>query len=227
IGGGGLISGLAVAAKNVNPKIKVIGVQTENMPSMKKSIEKGQVITYNGKATLADGIAVKTPGDLTFDICKKYVDEIVTVDESEIASAILLLLERGKTVAEGAGAVPVAALMSGKISGIRNKKVAALVSGGNIDVNNMTRVINQGLIKSQRKIFFQTVIPDVPGELVKLLTLIAGTNANVLSITHERSQHGIDMGMTAVSLELETANEKHVEKLMTMLKDHHYFVTLK
>ncbi|MCI6924953.1 MAG: threonine ammonia-lyase, partial [Megasphaera elsdenii] len=227
IGGGGLISGLAVAAKNVNPKIKVIGVQTENMPSMKESIEKGQVITYNGKATLADGIAVKTPGDLTYDICKKYVDEIVTVDESEIASAILLLLERGKTVAEGAGAVPVAALMSGKISGIRNKKVAALVSGGNIDVNNMTRVINQGLIKSQRKIFFQTVIPDVPGELVKLLTLIAGTNANVLSITHERSQHGIDMGMTAVSLELETANEKHVEKLMTMLKDHHYFVTLK
>ena len=199
IGGGGLISGLAVAAKNVNPKIKVIGVQTENMPSMKESIEKG----------------------------KKYVDEIVTVDESEIASAILILLERGKTVAEGAGAVPVAALMSGKISGIRNKKVAALVSGGNIDVNNMTRVINQGLIKSQRKIFFQTVIPDVPGELVKLLTLIAGTNANVLSITHERSQHGIDMGLTAVSLELETANEKHVEKLMTMLKDHHYFVTLK
>ena len=227
IGGGGLISGLAVAAKNVNPKIKVIGVQTENMPSMKESIEKGQVITYNGKATLADGIAVKTPGDLTYDICKKYVDEIVTVDESEIASAILILLERGKTVAEGAGAVPVAALMSGKISGIRNKKVAALVSGGNIDVNNMTRVINQGLIKSQRKIFFQTVIPDVPGELVKLLTLISGTNANVLSITHERSQHGIDMGMTAVSLELETANEKHVEKLMTMLKDHHYFVTLK
>ena len=227
IGGGGLISGLAVAAKSVNPKIKVIGVQTENMPSMKESVEKGQVITYNGKATLADGIAVKTPGDLTFDICKKYVDEIVTVDESEIASAILLLLERGKTVAEGAGAVPVAALMSGKISGIRNKKVAALVSGGNIDVNNMTRVINQGLIKSQRKIFFQTVIPDVPGELVKLLTLIAGTNANVLSITHERSQHGIDMGMTAVSLELKTANEKHVEKLMTMLKDHHYFVTLK
>ena len=111
IGGGGLISGLAVAAKSVNPKIKVIGVQTENMPSMKESVEKGQVITYNGKATLADGIAVKTPGDLTFDICKKYVDEIVTVDESEIASAILLLLERGKTVAEGAGAVPVAALI--------------------------------------------------------------------------------------------------------------------
>ena len=227
IGGGGLISGLAVAAKSVNPKIKVIGVQTENMPSMKVSMENGQAIACNGKATLADGIAVKVPGDLTFSICQKYVDEIVTVDESEIASAILILLERGKTVAEGAGAVPVAALMNGKISGIRNKKVAALVSGGNIDVNNMTRVINQGLIRSQRKIFFQTIIPDVPGELVKLLSIIADTSANVLSITHERSQHGISMGTTAVSLELETANEKHVEKLMNVLRDNHYFVMLK
>ena len=219
IGGGGLISGLAVAAKSVNPKIKVIGVQTENMPSMKVSMENGQAIACNGKATLADGIAVKVPGDLTFSICQKYVDEI--------ASAILILLERGKTVAEGAGAVPVAALMNGKISGIRNKKVAALVSGGNIDVNNMTRVINQGLIRSQRKIFFQTIIPDVPGELVKLLSIIADTSANVLSITHERSQHGISMGTTAVSLELETANEKHVEKLMNVLRDNHYFVMLK
>ena len=227
IGGGGLISGLAVAAKSVNPKIKVIGVQTENMPSMKVSLENGQAIAYNGKATLADGIAVKVPGDLTFSICQKYVDEVVTVDESEIASAILILLERGKTVAEGAGAVPVAALMNGKISGIRNKKVAALVSGGNIDVNNMTRVINQGLIRSQRKIFFQTIIPDVPGELVKLLSIIADTSANVLSITHERSQHGISMGTTAVSLELETANEKHVEKLMNVLRDNHYFVMMK
>lgn len=227
IGGGGLISGLAVAAKSVNPKIKVIGVQTENMPSMKESVEQGHIITYNGKATLADGIAVKTPGDLTYEICKKYLDDIVTVDENEISEAILWLLERGKTVAEGAGAVPTAALMNGRISGLRNKKVVALVSGGNIDVNNVQRVINQGLIKSQRKIFFQTIIPDTPGELVKLLTLIAGTNANVLSIIHERSQHGVEMGQTAVSLELETANAKHVEQLISMLKDNHYYVTMK
>jgi len=117
--------------------------------------------------------------------------------------------------------------MNGKISGLHNKKVAALVSGGNIDVNNMQRVINQGLIKSRRKIFFQTIIPDVPGEMVKLLTIIANANANVLSIVHERSQHGVDMGQTAVSLELETANEKHVEQLMSTLKDHHYYVTMK
>ena len=227
IGGGGLISGLAVAAKNVNPKIKVIGVQTENMPSMKESIDQGHILTVNGKASLADGITVKTPGDVTYELCKQYVDDIVTVDETEIAGAILLLLERVKTVSEGAGAVPVAALMNGKISGIRNKKVAALVSGGNIDVNNMTRVINSGLLRSWRKVFFETVIPDQPGELVKLLTLISDSNANVLSITHERSQHGISMGYTAVSFELETANEKHVEHLMETLKDHHYHVILK
>ena len=227
IGGGGLISGLAVAAKNVNPKIKVIGVQTENMPSMKESIDQGHILTVNGKASLADGITVKTPGDVTYEICKKYVDDIVTVDETEIAGAILWLIERVKTVSEGAGAVPVAALMNGKISGIRNKKVAALVSGGNIDVNNMTRVINSGLLRSWRKVFFETVIPDQPGELVKLLTLISDSNANVLSITHERSQHGISMGYTAVSFELETANEKHVERLMEILKDNHYNVTLK
>ena len=227
IGGGGLISGLAVAAKNVNPKIKVIGVQAANMPSMKQSIEQGKILTVNGKASLADGITVKTPGDLTYEICKKYVDDIVTVDETEIAGAILWLIERVKTVSEGAGAVPVAALMNGKISGIHNKKVAALVSGGNIDVNNMTRVINSGLLRSWRKVFFETVIPDQPGELVKLLTLISESNANVLSITHERSQHGISMGYTAVSFELETANEKHVEQLVEQLKDHQYNVTLK
>ncbi|MCH4179549.1 MAG: threonine ammonia-lyase [Megasphaera sp.] len=227
IGGGGLISGLAVAAKSINPKIKVIGVQTSNMPSMKESIEKGKIITCDGKATLADGIAVKTPGDVTFEICKKYLDDIVTVDETDISGAILWLLERVKTVSEGAGAVPVAALMNGKISGIHNKKVVALVSGGNIDVNNMTRVINSGLIRSWRKLYFETVIPDQPGAMVKLLSLIAGTNANVLSIVHERSQHSVGIGYTAVSLELETANEKHMERLIATLKDNGYQITLK
>ena len=227
IGGGGLISGLAVAAKSVNPKIKVIGVQTANMPSMKNSIDHGKILTCNGKATLADGIAVKTPGDLTYDICSRYLDDIVIVDETEIAGAILWLLERCKAVSEGAGAGPVAALMNGKISGLHGKKVAALISGGNIDVNNMTRIINSGLLRSWRKVFFSTIIPDQPGELVKLLSLIAETNANVLSVTHERSQHGVGIGYTAVSFELETANEKHVEHLMELLRDQHYQVTIK
>ena len=227
IGGGGLISGLAVAAKSVNPKIKVIGVQTANMPSMKNSIDHGKILTCNGKATLADGIAVKTPGDLTYDICSRYLDDIVIVDETEIAGAILWLLERCKAVSEGAGAVPVAALMNGKISGLHGKKVAALISGGNIDVNNMTRIINSGLLRSWRKVFFSTIIPDQPGELVKLLSIIAETNANVLSVKHERSQHGVGIGYTAVSFELETANEKHVEHLMELLRDQHYQVTIK
>lgn len=227
IGGGGLIAGIAVAAKNINPKIKVIGVQTENMPSMQESIQQGEIVTVDGSASIADGITVKTPGDLTFELVQKYVDDIVTVDETEIAEAILLLLERVKTVAEGAGAVPVAALLNDRITGLRNKKVAAMISGGNIDVNQMTRIINSGLLKSWRKVFFNTVIPDRPGELVRLLSIISDSGANVLSVTHERSQHGIEMGYTAVSFELETANEKHVERLVKQLKGKQYQVQIK
>lgn len=227
IGGGGLISGLAIAAKSINPNIKIVGVQSKNMPSMQQSLAKGSPTTCNGKATLADGIAVKTPGDVTYRICQQCVDDIVTVDENEIAEAILLLLERAKTVSEGAGAVPIAALLNGKISGIRNKRVVAMVSGGNIDVNNMTRVINRGLIRSWRKMVFETVVSDNPGEMVKLLSLISRSHANIISITHDRSQHGISIGFTAVGLELETANEKHVEYLVEMLKENGYPVQLK
>lgn len=164
---------------------------------------------------------------MTFDICQKYVDDIVTVDESEISTAILWLLERAKTIAEGAGAVPTAALMSGKVPYLQGKKVAALVSGGNIDVNNVARVINNGLIQSWRKVYFSTVLPDQPGQLVKLLQLLAQSNVNVLSVTHERSQHGIGMGYTVVSLEVETANEDHFKTMMNTLKQHNYQVTLK
>ena len=194
---------------------------------MKESVAGGAIQTYNGKATLADGIAVKTPGKLTFDICSRYVDDIVTVDEGEIAEAILWLIERVKTVAEGAGAVSVAALMSEKVSGVHNKKVVSLVSGGNIDVNNMTRIINRGLTKSWRKVYLSTVLPDQPGELVKFLSIIADSGANVLSVTHERSQHSVGIGHTAVSLELETANEKHVEQLTETLKERQYHVLVK
>lgn len=227
VGGGGLISGIAVAAKSINPKIKIIGVQAANMPSMQRSVKDGKIAACNGKATLADGIAVKTPGELTFDICRRYVDDIVTVDEGEIAEAILWLIERVKTVAEGAGASPVAALMNGKISGIHNKNVVALISGGNIDVNNMTRIINSGLTKTWRKAYISTIIPDKPGELVKLLSIVADSGANILSVIHERSQHGVGIGYTAVTLELETANEKHVERLVETLKDDRYQITLK
>lgn len=227
IGGGGLISGVAIAAKSMKPDIQIIGVQAKNMPSMRNSVVAGKILTVAGQASLADGIMVKTPGDLTFSICQDYVDDIVTVSEKDISTAILWLLERSKIVAEGAGAVPTAALMSGKLTHLKGKKVVALVSGGNIDVNSVGRIINNGLVQSWRKLFFTTIVLDQPGELLKMLQVLAAENANVLSITHERSQHSMGMGYTAVSMEIETANEEHVERILRSLKERGYEVTVK
>lgn len=227
IGGGGLISGISFAAKTLKPGIKIVGVQTENIPSMKESIRNGKRTTVSGPVTLADGIAVKTPGENTFKIVQKYVDDIVTVDESEIAQAILFLLEKVKTVSEGAGACPTASLMNGKISGISSKNVVSLVSGGNIDINKMTRIIDNGLVKSQRKVFFDTVLPDHPGTLTKLLELVAESGANILNVNHERSRRDIELGHIIVSLELETEDEKHVESLRQKLRENNYEVHVK
>jgi len=225
IGGGGLISGVAIAVKSLNPKIKVIGVQTKNVPSMAVSISKNAVTTVDGAPTIADGIAVKTPGDLTFEIVQKYVDDIVTVDEDEIASAILLLLERAKVVTEGSGAVPVAAILN-RLTNMKNKKVVAILSGGNIDVNVLARVIDKGLVKSGRKVFMDTFIPDRPGTLCKLLNLIAETGANVLSVTHTRSTKEVPMGYAKVELELETSDEEHIYRLKDVLIRHNYSINI-
>jgi len=227
IGGGGLISGISVAAKSIKPSIRVIGVQTENIPSMRESRRNGKRTTVSGPASIADGIMVKTPGRNTFDIVQKYVDDIVTVDESEIAQAILMLLEKVKTVAEGAGACPTAALINGKISGISNKHVVSLISGGNIDINRMTRIIDNGLIKAQRKVFFDTVLPDQPGTLNKLLAIVSETGANILNVNHERSRRDIELGYIIVSLELETEDAKHVESLRQKLRENNYEVHVK
>ncbi|MCF6096534.1 threonine ammonia-lyase [Thermovorax subterraneus] len=225
IGGGGLISGVALAAKSVKPEVKIIGVQTKNMPSMAVSISKNEVTTVEGMPTIADGIAVKTPGDLTFDMVQKYVDDIVTVDEDEIANAILILLERAKVVTEGAGAVSVAAILN-RLTHVKNKKVVAVVSGGNIDVNILSRVIDKGLVKSGRKIFLDTFIPDRPGTLWRLLNLIADTGANVLSVTHARSTKEVPIGFAKVELELETADEEHVQRLKDVLIRHNYSINI-
>ncbi len=225
IGGGGLISGVAVAAKSIKPDIKIIGVQTKNMPSMVKSISHNHITTVDGIPTIADGIAVKTPGDITFKIIKHYVDDIVTVDENEIANAILLLLERAKVISEGAGAVPIAAILN-RLENIKNKKIVALVSGGNIDVNMLSRIIDKGLAKSGRKIFIDTLIQDRPGTLSILLNLMAETGANVLSIIHNRSTGDIPMGYAKVELELETADEEHVEKIKRLLSLNNYSFSL-
>ncbi|HHW01463.1 MAG TPA: threonine ammonia-lyase [Thermoanaerobacterales bacterium] len=225
IGGGGLISGIAIAAKSLKPGIKIIGVQTKNMPSMAESIAQNKITTVDGIPTIADGIAVKTPGNLTFSIIQKYVDDIITVDEDEIANAILLLLERAKVVAEGAGAVPVAAALN-RMGKYRDKKIVTVVSGGNIDVNMLSRIIDKGLVKSGRKIFIDTLIPDRPGTLWRLLNLIAETGANVLSVTHNRSIRDVAIGYARVELELETVDEDHVKNIKNLLDEHNYTFTI-
>lgn len=221
IGGGGLISGVSIAAKSIKPGIKIIGVQSKNMPSMAESVENKKITTVDGTPTIADGIAVKTPGELTFSIIQKYVDDIITVDEDEIANAILLLLERAKVIAEGAGAVPVAAILN-RMEDFRDKKIVALVSGGNIDVNILSRIIDKGLVKGGRKIFLDTLIPDRPGTLWRLLNLVAETGANVLSVTHNRSTRDVAIGYAKVELELETVNEEHIEKIKNVLTENGY-----
>jgi len=221
VGGGGLISGVAIAAKNINPNVKIIGVQTENVPSMVKSISENHISTVSGKPTIADGIAVKTPGELTFNIIKEYVDDIVTVDEDEIANSILLLLERAKVISEGAGAASLAAILN-RLDNIKNKKIVALISGGNIDVNMLSRIIDKGLVKSGRKIIVHTLIQDRPGTLGKLLNLMAETGANVLSVLHNRSTADLPIGFTNVELELETADEEHVKKIKNLLSLENY-----
>ena len=226
IGGGGLIAGMAVALKTLKPSIKIIGVQTRNMPSMMEAIAQKHIVTIDGMPTIADGIAVKTPGDLTFDIVQHYVDDIVTVDEEEIASAILLLLERVKTVAEGAGAVSIAAILN-RLSGYQNRKIAAVISGGNIDVNTMTRIMNKGLVKSGRKVFFDTIISDKPGVLWQLLQLIANAGANVLAITHSRENRDVALGCARVQLELETADDEQIYNIKNLMEQRQYVVNIR
>ncbi len=225
IGGGGLIAGVALTIKSLKPDVKVIGVQTQNMPSMAEAVAQKKIITYNGNPTIADGIAVKTPGELTFDIVRRYVDEIVTVDEEEIASAILLLIERIKTISEGAGAVPVAAILN-RLQHYKNRKIAAVISGGNIDVNMMSRIINKGLAKSGRKVIFNIQIPDKPGSLWRLLQLTAETGANVLTVTHHRETRGVPLGYATVELELETADQEQIDIIKQLMEQHQYCVNI-
>ncbi len=224
VGGGGLASGVALAVKSLKPNVRVVGVQAENVPSMLASVAKGKPSVVDGKPTIADGIAVKKPGELTVELVKKYVDDLVTVNEDEIADAILFLLEQAKVVAEGAGAVGVAALLN-RLN-LRGKKVVVVISGGNIDVNMIERIINKGLVKSGRKIFLDTLVLDRPGTLKNLLSLIAETGANVISVMHNRSTKDVPIGYAKVELELETIDEEHVERLKKTLVEHGYEVSI-
>lgn len=223
IGGGGLISGVALAVKTLKPGCRVVGVQAAEAASMYVSRLNGQPVELNSVATIADGIAVKRPGDLTFQLCEKYVDEIVTVSEEEIACAMLQLLEGQKTVAEGAGATTVAAAMFGKIDTTKRKTVC-LVSGGNVDVTTLSRVITKGLSKSGRIVEITTKISDKPGSLLQLLQVVANTGANLVNVSHARESCDSDVNACIVTMVLETRNQDHIREIREQLTDKGYYL---
>ena len=221
IGGGGLISGVAFAIKQLNPKIKVYGVQAAGAPSMFNSIHDNKIERLESVATLADGIAVKEPGKNTFELCKKYVDEIVTVSEDEISGAILALIEQQKLIAEGAGAVSVAAVMFNKIP-VEGKKVVCVVSGGNIDVTILNRVIRRGLVKSGRSGMLNIELVDKPGQLLGVSEIIAKHGGNVTAVRHERADENPDINGCFLRIHLETRNSEHLEEIRSALVEAGY-----
>ena len=221
IGGGGLISGVAFAVKTLNPNVKVYGVQAAGAPSMYNSVRQHEQLTLPSVSTFADGIAVKHPGDITFQMCQQYVDEIVTVTDDEIATAILAMIEQQKMVSEGAGAVAVAACMFGKID-VKGKKVVCVVSGGNIDVTILSRVISRGMLMEGRLVDITIALADKPGELTRVSEIIAGTGANITSVRHSRSDVDMDINSCFLSLHMETRNQAHADEVRTALRDAGY-----
>ena len=216
IGGGGLISGVALAAKKLNPNIKIYGVQAAGAPSMFNSVKDGKIQRLESVSTIADGIAVKEPGENTFNYVKEYVDEIVTVTEDEIATAILTLIEQHKMIAEGAGAVAVAAAMFDKVP-LKGKKVVCVVSGGNIDVTILSRVIKRGLSRSGRNHNLLVELVDKPGQLKGVSNIIADKGGNVISVHHERAGEGSDINGCYLRIVLETRNFEHIKEITEAL----------
>jgi len=217
IGGGGIAAGIAVAIKETNPRIKVYGVETSVIPSMKVALEAGAPVTVPAARTIAEGIAVRRAGDKSYELVKKYVDDIVLVDEEEIAEAILALLEKEKTVAEGAGAAPLAALLHKRIPAILGKKTAVIVGGGNIDVNVISRIIERGLVKSGRIVRFVVTISDMTGSLARLTRLVADVKASVVQIHHDRTFATSELNEAVVELVLETRGFEHIEEVRAAL----------
>ena len=219
VGGGGLISGVAFAVKSLNPRIKVYGVQSAGAPSMIQSLKDGRVEMLPSVSTIADGIAVKEPGEHTFEVCKKYVDGIVSVTDDQVCAAILALIERQKMIAEGAGAVSLAAVMFGKIPDVTGKKVMCLISGGNIDVTILSRVINRGLLMSGRTSSLTIELMDKPGQLVAVSAIIAGCGGNVIGVLHERSNEGTDVNGCYLKITIETRDFDHIKQIEDSLKN--------
>lgn len=218
VGGGGLISGVAFALKSLNPNIKVYGVQASGAPSMVESLAENKIKCLDSVSTIADGIKVKEPGEHTFEYCKKYVDDIVTVTDDEVSSAILSLIEQHKMIAEGAGAVSVAAVMFDKIP-VEGKNVVCLVSGGNIDVTILSRVIKRGLLKSGRSDTLTIQLEDKPGQLKGVSEILAKLGGNVVSIHHERASEDSDITDCLLRIVLETRNFEHIQQIRKGLAD--------
>jgi len=217
IGGGGLIGGIACAVKESNPNVRVIGVQTSRLNSMSAAMKAGHPVTLEPATTIADGIAVRRAGDKTFPVVKQYVDEIVTVDEDEIASSILTLLEREKTLAEGAGATALAALLQKRTSLPAGVKTAVLVCGGNIDVTLLSRIIERGLVQDGRLIRLRIHLLDRPGALTDLTKLIASHRANIVDTLYNRAYYGVNLGDTTIDITMETRGREQVEELLASL----------
>jgi len=216
IGGGGLIGGIACAVKETNPKVKVYGVQPARLPSMKAAVAQGKPVTLESAKTIADGIAVRRAGERTLPLVQKYVDDIVTVEEEEIANAILLLLEREKTLAEGAGAAAIAAVLNRKLP-LQDRRVAVLVCGGNIDVTLLARIIERGLVKDGRLVRLRVHLPDYPGALHRLTGILADHRANIVETAYDRAYHGVTLGDTAIDITMETRGPEHISELLTAL----------
>jgi threonine dehydratase len=221
IGGGGLASGLACAMKETSPHLRIIGVQSERLPSMKVAVAENRPVTLPAATTVADGIAVRTAGERTLPLVRKYVDEIVTVSEEEIASAVLLLLEREKILAEGAGAASLAAFLHQKVRA-SGQRVVVVISGGNMDVTLLSRIIERGLVKDGRLVRLRVHLPDYPGALHALTAVLADHRANIVATSYDRAYFGVNFGDTAIDLTMETRGPEHIEELSGALREAGY-----
>lgn len=219
IGGGGFASGVALATKLVNPNVKVIGVEPENAACMKAALEADKVVTLASADTVADGCAVKTAGTLTFEFCKKYLDDIITVSEIDIMNALLSLIEKHKLVAEGAGVLSLAALAKLPFQG---KKVVSIISGGNIDISTISALIDKALIARGRVFCFAVQLPDKPGQLLNVSRILAEENANVIKLDHDQTKVTDSFKKVVLTVTVETHNEQHIQKIIKALNANGY-----
>lgn len=218
IGGGGLVAGVAMAAKLMKPDIMIVGVEASGAACMKESMDNQQIVTLEQAVTIADGICVRTPGELTFQVTREFVDHIITVEEEEIARAMLMALERNKMVIEGAGATGLAAVLYDKLQ-VKGKKVCVLLSGGNVDVNFLSRIIERGLVESGRYLRLNTTVPDKPGVLQEILKIFGDERANIIGIQHHRMGSRVMLGEAEIEVDIETRDHAHQERILGRLQE--------